>query len=78
MKKAVLTIGVQRVVLGVESAAAVIPFLAGCEGVEVRCMSGYVKYKLAGERVEVFLRVVDNSEILPAKLPEGKEPGGEA
>jgi len=28
--------------------------------------------------IGVQRRVVDNSEILPAKLPEGKEPGGEA
>ncbi len=78
MKKAVLTIGYQKLVLDLDSACAIVPLLSRGEGIRVLFGDDNRDYALTGEKVEVSLEVVNDSRIKPVDIPEGKEEGGES
>lgn len=78
MKKAVLTIGYQRFILDLDSALAVVPLLSGVKSVEVLFGDDNRDYALTGEKVEVSLEVVNDSQIKPVDIAKGKEEGGES
>ena len=77
MKKAVLTIGCQKLVLDLGSACAVLPLLSRGEGIRVLFGDDNRDYALTGE-VEISMEVVNDSRIKPVDIPEGKEEGGES
>ena len=78
MKRAVLTIGYQRFILDLDSALAVVPLLSGGKSVEVLFGDDNRDYALTGEKVEVSLEVVNDSQIKPVDIAKGKEEGGES
>jgi len=77
MKKAVLTIGYQKLVLDLGSACAVLPLLSRGEGIRVLFGDDNRDYALTGE-VEISMEVVNDSQIKPVDIAKGKEEGGES
>ncbi len=73
-----LTIGYQRFILDLDSALAVVPLLSGGKSVEVLFGDDNRDYALTGEKVEVSLEVVNDSQIKPVDIAKGKEEGGES